>query len=120
MTVNKDTLTENDETVTFAIRSVSEKLVLGTINTLTVTIENVSTGPNSIDELDREKLNIYPNPTNNGIINLSLESSGIINDINGRQVIEFTNTKTINVTSLNKGVYILRTKSGVNARVVVQ
>lgn len=120
MTVNKDTLTENDETVSFTIRSVSDKLIVGTTNTLTVTIENIPNGPNSIDELGREKLNIYPNPTNNGIINLSLESSGVINDINGKQVIEFTNAKTIDVTSLDKGVYILRTKSGINARVVVQ
>lgn len=122
MSVVEDSVTENNETVTFNIRSVSNKLVLGATNTLTVTIENVvpNTGPNSIDELGREKLNIYPNPTNNGVINLSLESSGVINDINGKQVIEFTNTKTIDVTSLDKGVYILRTKSGVNARVVVQ
>lgn len=123
MAVVADTLTESDETVTFTIRSVSKNLILGGAKTLVVTIENVNppAGPNGIDELNgTSALKIYPNPATNGLINLSQASSGVITDINGKAIVSFTDAKTIDISTLQKGVYMLTTKVGQTARIVVQ
>ncbi len=66
---------------------------------------------------------VYPNPSNEGMINLTLRTSEDVKidlfDITGRKVISQSNTnnsnefsKTLNLSSLSSGVYLLNVKSG--------
>lgn len=124
MAVVADTLTEGDETVTFTIRSVSNKLILGTTGTMVVTIENFTapTNPNTgIDEVNgKTALKVYPNPANNGIINFSKTTSGTITDVNGKTVITFTTADVLDISALKQGVYFITTVQGQTARMIVQ
>lgn len=60
-----------------------------------------------------EGFSIYPNPTSKGLITISSKSNESMSvqvyDIIGKQVInEVVSNKTLNVSSLNSGVYIVR------------
>lgn len=65
----------------------------------------------SVNDVDRNRLMIYPNPTS-GIVKIQSEqavSKIEILDLNGRKLIQNTNTHSIDLSKLPKGVYLMRT-----------
>jgi len=67
----------------------------------------------SIDEFQRNRISIYPNPVEN---ELTIEAEGLgidfvtILDLSGRVIVENIDaTETINVSTLKQGLYFLRT-----------
>ncbi len=64
----------------------------------------------SILENRKDKLTIYPNPTNS-ILNIDIDKNIIVNtiliDVNGKIVLESSNTNQLNLVDLPKGIYIL-------------
>jgi hypothetical protein len=74
-------------------------------------------GPAAIGELNRpQKLHVYPNPANYGLVNIMLESDEAAQiklfDLTGKQLknVESSNTKVVqvNVDLLPKGIYFLK------------
>jgi bacillopeptidase F len=51
---------------------------------------------------------MFPNPVENGLLNFNKFTSGVIYNISGFQVLAFEKQKSINVSSLNHGVYLVR------------
>ena len=82
----------------------------GETATMVVTISNQTTG---INELSLQNVNIYPNPVQNELF-IELENETInqveIIDFSGRIVksVSNNNVSSINVSELNKGMYILK------------
>ena len=67
----------------------------------------------SVEEFNANAFNVFPNPTSNGIVNISTSSSDAIAvavfDILGKQILnETVSNNTLNVSTLNSGVYILK------------
>ena len=72
-----------------------------------------STAILSAKEFAKSELSIYPNPVNNGLVNIKSKISGEKNiqlyDVMGRQVLNTkTNSDTLDVTSLQSGLYLLK------------
>lgn len=70
-------------------------------------------GTLSVDTFNNTNFSIYPNPTNTGFVNITTTSNEAITvtvfDILGKQVLsQNVNNNTLNVSSLNTGVYILK------------
>ena len=85
------------------------------IGTLTITFKSSTLSTEDSDNLNRVRM--YPNPNNSGILTISNSNTLreiSIYDVLGKQVkyIELSattqNTESINVSELNKGVYIVR------------
>jgi uncharacterized protein YjdB len=82
----------------------------GQIATMVVTISNQTTG---VNELSLQKVNIYPNPVQNELF-IEIENQTInqleVIDFSGRIVksVFNNNVKSINVSELNQGMYILK------------
>ena len=71
----------------------------------------------SLDSFTANSIKLYPNPNGIGTLNVSSVNGGAINakvfDIIGKQVIDTTvNNNTIDVSSLNSGMYIVRLTQG--------
>jgi hypothetical protein len=60
---------------------------------------------------------VFPNPTS-GILFLSQPSSGQVLDISGRSLMTFSNTRSIDLSNLASGSYVVRTVDGGVMRVV--
>lgn len=58
------------------------------------------------------KLTIYPNPSTTGEVNFSEPISGVMIDVTGKQVLEFTKQNKVEVRSLNEGIYFIVTDLG--------
>lgn len=64
-------------------------------------------------------LSVYPNPVNNGLLNLNMVVQNIkVLDVLGNVVITSASAKEVNVSSLNKGVYTLQCSKGTSRFVV--
>ena len=76
-----------------------------------VAIFDITVGTNK--EFESNEITIYPNPANNTIsVNLKNNSTFNILDLTGRLVIASkVENNTIDISNLNKGVYILQTNS---------
>ncbi len=67
---------------------------------------------NSLDKLEIDYINIFPIPTTYNVT-ITSESNeevhAILSDINGREVkkFKFTNSTTLNLSNLEKGIYLL-------------
>jgi len=83
--------------------------ISGTSGTAIITINNQTIG---VDEIEADKINIYPNPVQNELFveveNEIITQMNII-DFTGKMVksISNGNSKSIDVSSLNQGIYIL-------------
>lgn len=60
-----------------------------------------------------EGLNLYPNPVNNGRVNIATKNDGekgiMIFDLLGKKVLQVTlNSRELNVSNLTPGVYIIK------------
>ncbi|MDB9961110.1 T9SS type A sorting domain-containing protein [Oceanihabitans sp.] len=67
----------------------------------------------SVEEFNANAFNIFPNPTSNGIVNITTANSDAMSvsvfDILGKQVLnETVSNNTLNVSTLNSGVYIIK------------
>jgi hypothetical protein len=80
----------------------------------------VSTNPLSSNENTKDAIKIYPNPSNNGIVNLNLlnsngsDNSITIYDVLGKSVFTKNNlqaVETLNLKKLQKGIYLAVIKS---------
>ena len=77
-----------------------------------------------IDDIGRYQVAMYPNPTTNNIsinCNIDQEIDITIRDIKGKEVCFFSNingnkTKTIDLSSLKQGVYLIEFLIGLNER----
>ena len=77
--------------------------------------ESRSSGTSRSQEPTIEGLSLYPNPNNTGkvyiISRLNLDKKVEIFDVLGKKVIDVTlYTKELNISNLNPGVYIIKTK----------
>jgi hypothetical protein len=70
-----------------------------------------------IDENEKYALTAYPNPTS-GILFLSQPSSGQVLDISGRSLMTFGNARSLDLSNLASGSYVVRTADGGVMRVV--
>jgi hypothetical protein len=76
----------------------------------------------SIEDIDsNEPLVVYPNPVNGNVVFFNNTISGDIFSITGTLVATFTHVNSLNISSLGRGVYILRNSvSGESVKVIVQ
>lgn len=72
-----------------------------------------------MEELDNVQFELYPNPTS-GTITFSEPISGELMDVTGKVVLGFSQAKTIDLSTLSKGIYTVRTETGSVHRVVRQ
>ncbi|MBN2662190.1 MAG: choice-of-anchor J domain-containing protein [Bacteroidales bacterium] len=77
-----------------------------------VTVTNAAVG---INETAANNVSIYPNPTTN-FINISENADVVVYTISGQQVLSVNNTKSVNVSNLQAGVYFanITTVNGVS------
>ena len=86
----------------------------GETGTMTVTVSNQNV---ELNEVDRENISIYPNPVQSELFIESTEGKIIemtILDYSGRTIKSITdvNVKSIDVSALNQGIYILKVSTG--------
>lgn len=62
---------------------------------------------------------LYPYPVTNGVLRLSSKMDIEIFDLNGRAVLSAKSTNRVNVSSLKKGVYILKNQHAETSRFVI-
>ena len=82
----------------------------------------------SVNQLDSNSFNVYPNPTNTGFVNITSSSSDVLQasvfDILGKQVIDSkVMNNQLNVSNLNAGVYILKltqNNASITKKLVIQ
>lgn len=72
-----------------------------------------------MDELDNTQFELYPNPTS-GEINFSEPISGELMDLTGKVILGFRQARTIDISELVSGMYMIRTEGGSVHRVVRQ
>lgn len=60
-------------------------------------------------EVQDNSFKIYPNPVVNNTLNFNKSLSGSVYNYNGQRVMEFKDAEKINVSSLQQGVYIIKT-----------
>jgi hypothetical protein len=76
-------------------------------------------------QLADESISVYPNPATN-VLNISAQidiTKLVMFDVIGKQVISVENTKTINVSKLNAGVYLLKitsSKGTITKKIVIE
>ena len=72
-----------------------------------------SLGSNTFTDLS---FNLYPNPVSNGILNIETSTSGNLDieffNMLGQRVLTSKNSKKINVSNLNAGVYLVKINQG--------
>jgi len=74
----------------------------------------------SVDSFEANHFSVYPNPVSNGIVNITSRTNDVISitvfDILGKQVINETlSNNTLNVSSLNTGIYIMKISQNGNS-----
>ena len=71
-------------------------------------IEDDCEGDSGLEDVEDAELSFYPNPTNSKItFSQAIEKVEVI-DLTGKTIFTFSNAKTINIESLQAGVYYLR------------
>jgi hypothetical protein len=80
---------------------------------------NPSLSTASVDDFNKKSFSVYPNPTNIGSVSVVSKQSSNVNlniavyDVLGKQVINrIMTSETLNVSSLNTGVYIMKITQG--------
>ncbi len=81
-------------------------------------VEDVST--NLEDKELASSFYVYPNPVKGAKLNLSRTSNVRVETINGQKVLEESNTKSLDVSHLNSGLYILKTSDGEVRKFIVE
>src|SRR5690606_1667979 len=73
----------------------------------------------AVTDQQLSQLEIYPNPAKD-IVNFSKKINGELFDASGKKVLTFKNASSVNVSKLEKGMYILKTSEGIAKKVVVK
>ena len=63
---------------------------------------------------------LFPNPVKNGIVYLSRNISGIVSDLQGRELLIFKNENIIDVLSFSPGVYVIITSNQDHLRLIIE
>ncbi len=79
----------------------------------------LSTLSNRSFNLDSEEFKVYPNPTER-ILYLSETTDVALYDITGKRISVYRNTKSIDISNLQTGAYLLKTKDGITKKVLVK
>jgi hypothetical protein len=92
----------------------------GNVNIVNVQFERVIQNPNSVQHIQNTKQQLfYPNPTN-GKIWFNQTSNYNIYSISGTLVKSINNSKSTDVSDLQKGIYILKKSEGKNQKLIIQ
>ncbi len=119
LTINDSTLLDYETNPSFILEvRVKDSGLNPESDTADITINLIDIDESDIDNLESvsdKNMILYPNPSADGIFNISLpESTADIEVINleGRRVLQFTTSSTqLDLSSLSKGVYILKIKT---------
>lgn len=87
----------------------------------TLTIYEVNTTNLSNDEfapIETKTFNVFPNPSNGGIVYFNRAADVTVYDMNGRQMFQGKNVETLNVDNYPAGIYIVKTKEGLVQKLV--
>lgn len=71
----------------------------------------------ALNTIGQNKLNFYPNPACNEI-NFIQETTGEILSLSGKSVLKFTNVTSVDISSLNSGLYLVKSANEVNKLIV--
>ncbi len=66
-----------------------------------------------------QELVLFPNPVYDGLLRFSREVSGNIIDINGKELMQLSSTRSVDVQTLAPGIYLFRPGKGKTIRFVV-
>lgn len=86
----------------------------------TVTMFNLEINSSVIDIEAENTLSAYPNPTNGADITINKIGDYTLTDATGKIVKSFTNTNTLNINNIKKGVYVLSKSTGEKTTLVRQ
>ena len=82
-------------------------------------IDNSSMATNQNNKMG---LIVYPNPVNNGLLNIQTTNNSVKNvvvyDLLGKQVLSTSTSNSVNVSSLNSGIYTMKIKEEDNTGVM--
>lgn len=63
---------------------------------------------------------LYPNPNSTGLLHSSQKGNYILRDLQGRRIKEFYNSKSLDLSQIQSGTYIVQDQNGASQRVVLQ
>lgn len=111
---NAQGLAANTYTTNLNVEVSSQTTALATLEIVGVVSPSLSNNLNTI-----EGLNIYPNPAND-VVTITSAANGVKNvqlfDVTGKQIMNVETSSTINVSSLAKGIYVMKvTEAGKSA-----
>jgi hypothetical protein len=117
-----DTLTENDESILFTIARLSPNMRLGLEPTFNLTILDDDTLTIGFNELlvNGKQIIMYPNPTNNGLVNFNEKVNAQVFDMQGKLMKEFVKQNQIDVSNLTKGIYFIKIENSVTKKLVIE
>jgi hypothetical protein len=117
-----DTLTENDESILFTIARLSPNMRVGLQPTFNLTILDDDTLTIGFDELlvNGKQIIMYPNPTNNGLVNFNEKVNAQVFDMQGKLMKEFVKQNQIDVSNLTKGIYFIKIENSVTKKLVIE
>lgn len=112
-----DTDLDPDDTITFVFSNPVNAVFLGSM--VLRIVDDESTG--LADQLSQDApLQLFPNPSRGEVVRLSKMSSITVLDMLGQQVDRVNNTNTLDVSSYEKGIYLVRSDAGEVVRMVVR
>ncbi len=82
-----------------------------------VRVETLDTTLSTSDELASKSLKAFPNPSSDGVFNLTVETGYTVYSLLGKQVLKGSGT-SVNLSGLSKGLYILKTDAGQTVRLI--
>ncbi len=81
-------------------------------------IKTLATGLEEI--ANAEKLVIFPNPNNTGVLRLNITTDVVIRNLLGQPVLSVTNTDEVDINELDKGVYLVEAAEGDTVKLIVE
>ena len=114
--LTEDTEVENDETFTATIDATSCLLSIGATNSVVFTITDNDVIPVSVNENAKNKIQIYPNPSN-GVVNIQNSNNEKVEFFNvlGELILSTYENKI----NLDKGIYIVKV-GAYSRRVIIE
>ncbi len=104
-TDNEDPALLNLAAGTYVLRAVAtDNNGLTSEKTLTIKVSGIL----SVKDFEKDAINIYPNPSEDGIFYLNDEMDFEVYDIKGRIIEKKKSSKIIDLSSRSKGIYILK------------
>lgn len=115
VTMLGDAIPETDEFIKLKLAN----LTGATLGKSELTLIIKDTLITSVESLEKEIINVYPNPVNQGeSLTFSQPLDYVLFDVSGSKVKEGINEVQLNTSFLNKGVYILRSNQ-ISYRIIV-